>query len=106
MPGIVEKPKPSEAPSDLAIVGRYVLTPDIFPVLGRDAAGRRRRDPAHRRPGPAPEAESLYACRFKGERFDIGRPLGFSRHRCRWPCAGPTWPAAPALPPIADLGKD
>jgi UTP--glucose-1-phosphate uridylyltransferase len=39
---LVEKPKPEEAPSDMAIIGRYVLTPDIFPILERQDPGKGR----------------------------------------------------------------
>ena len=46
---IVEKPKPGTTPSTLAVVGRYVLTPRDLPPPAHDAAGRGRRDPAHRR---------------------------------------------------------
>ncbi len=46
---IVEKPDPDDAPSNLAAIGRYVFTPEIFDALVADRAGRRRRAPAHRR---------------------------------------------------------
>ncbi len=46
---VVEKPKPAVAPSNLAIVGRYVLPGRIFSLSGKDQAGRRRRDPIDRR---------------------------------------------------------
>ena len=46
---IVEKPQPEDAPSNLAVIGRYVFTPEIFDALDRIDARRRRRDPAHRR---------------------------------------------------------
>ena len=46
---IVEKPKPAVAPSNLAVVGRYVLAPAIFEHLERIGQRRGRRDPAHRR---------------------------------------------------------
>ena len=45
----VEKPSLSEAPSNLAIAGRYVLTPDIFDYIAATAPRQERRDPAHRR---------------------------------------------------------
>ncbi len=51
---MVEKPKAEDAPSNLAIIGRYVLTPEIFPSIEVGAAGRRRRNPAHRRPALSP----------------------------------------------------
>ena len=46
---LVEKPSPGEAPSDLAIIGRYILTPDIFPALAETTSDARRRNPAHER---------------------------------------------------------
>jgi UTP--glucose-1-phosphate uridylyltransferase len=73
----VEKPKPEEAPSDLAIIGRYILTPDIFPALAstpRDAGGEIQltnglRDLEKQRP--------LYGYLFEGVRHDAGDKLGF-----------------------------
>ena len=54
---LVEKPEAEDAPSDLAIIGRYILTPDIFEELERTPRGRGGRDPAHRRPAaPASSA--------------------------------------------------
>ena len=74
--GIVEKPPASEAPSDLASVGRYVLTPAIFPALERtpaDAGGEiQLTDGVALLLGEEP----VFACRYEGERFDVGRPLG------------------------------
>ena len=69
---LVEKPKPEEAPSDLAIVGRYVLTPDIFDALKRDEAGRRRRDPDHGRPGAAAEGEADLRLSLPGQALRHG----------------------------------
>ena len=50
---LVEKPKPEDAPSNLAIIGRYILTPAIFEMLDSTPAGRGRRVAAHRRPEAA-----------------------------------------------------
>jgi UTP--glucose-1-phosphate uridylyltransferase len=74
---LVEKPPKDEAPSDLAIIGRYVLTPDIFPALAatkRDRTGEIQltnglRELLKRRP--------IYACEVKGVRHDTGNKLGF-----------------------------
>jgi UTP--glucose-1-phosphate uridylyltransferase len=74
---LVEKPKAQDAPSDLAIIGRYLLTPDIFDALEttpRDQGGEIQltnglRALRKRRP--------LYACRFEGRRHDAGNKLGF-----------------------------
>ena len=50
---LVEKPPRAEAPSNLAIIGRYILTPDIFPALEATAQDRGGRDSADQRPAPA-----------------------------------------------------
>ncbi len=75
--GMVEKPPIEKAPSDLAIMGRYVLTPDIFPLL---AAGT---------PGAGGEIQltdgllalsarrKLYGYEFEGVRYDLGDRVGF-----------------------------
>jgi UTP--glucose-1-phosphate uridylyltransferase len=74
---LVEKPKPSEAPSDLAIIGRYVLTPDIFPILAETAADARGEiqltDALRVLKGERP----MYGVVFEGKRFDTGDKLGF-----------------------------
>jgi len=74
---LVEKPKAHEAPSDLAIIGRYVLTPEIFEILAGTAADARGeiqltdglRTLRARRP--------MYAVQFEGRRYDTGDKLGF-----------------------------
>lgn len=74
---MVEKPKFSEAPSDLAIIGRYVLTPDIFDEIEKTTPGAigeiqitdAMRSLLKKRP--------FYAVRFKGTRHDAGDKLGF-----------------------------
>jgi UTP--glucose-1-phosphate uridylyltransferase len=74
---IVEKPKPSAAPSNLAVVGRYVLSPAIFEHLeriGRGAGGE-----IQLTDGIAAlmREESVYAYRFTGKRYDCGSKLGY-----------------------------
>jgi UTP--glucose-1-phosphate uridylyltransferase len=74
---MVEKPKKGEAPSDLAIIGRYILTPDIFPALEatpRDAGGEVQLTNGLRR---LMESRPLYGYRFEGVRHDAGNKLGF-----------------------------
>ncbi len=57
---LVEKPAPQDAPSDLAIIGRYILTPDIFPALAATQERPHGRDSAHQRPArAAPAAADL-----------------------------------------------
>ena len=74
---LVEKPAPEAAPSDLAIIGRYVLTPDIFPILAEtppDHRGEIQLTDALRR---LRTRRPLYAVRFTGQHFDTGEKLGF-----------------------------
>lgn len=74
---MVEKPKAQEAPSDLAVIGRYILTPDIFEYLEDTKPGKNGeiqltdalRSMALRHP--------VYALEFEGERYDAGDKLGF-----------------------------
>ncbi|AMV60032.1 UTP--glucose-1-phosphate uridylyltransferase [Pediococcus damnosus] len=73
----VEKPSPEEAPSDYAIIGRYLLTPEIFDVL------------AHQKPGKGNEVQltdainelnktqRVFAHVFTGKRYDVGNKFGF-----------------------------
>jgi UTP--glucose-1-phosphate uridylyltransferase len=74
---LVEKPAPANAPSTLAVVGRYVLPPEIFPILRRTAPGKNGeiqltdalRELARRTP--------MFAQEIKGQRHDAGDKLGF-----------------------------
>jgi UTP--glucose-1-phosphate uridylyltransferase len=76
---LVEKPPRSEAPSDLAIIGRYILTPDIFAALdatGRDRTGEIQLTNGLRR---LLASRPLYACEADGIRHDTGNKLGYLR---------------------------
>jgi len=73
---IVEKPPVSGAPSDLAAVGRYVLTPTIFAALERTQPGAGGEIQLTDGIGLLLGEEPVFACRYEGERFDVGRPLG------------------------------
>jgi len=74
---LVEKPKPEEAPSNLAVIGRYILTPRIFSMLDRTPLG----------PGGELQLtdalklllqeEKVYGFTFEGKRHDTGNKLGF-----------------------------
>ncbi len=75
--GIVEKPSPEEAPSTLAVVGRYVLTPAIFERLeniGTGAGGEIQLTDAI---SALLEQEQILAYRYEGQRFDCGSKLGY-----------------------------
>ncbi|MHC9533046.1 UTP--glucose-1-phosphate uridylyltransferase GalU [Dellaglioa sp. BT-FLS60] len=73
----VEKPEPEDAPSDLAIIGRYLLTPEIFGIL------------EHQKPGAGNEVQltdaidalnkvqRVFAHEFKGTRYDVGYKFGY-----------------------------
>jgi UTP--glucose-1-phosphate uridylyltransferase len=74
---MVEKPKAQDAPSDLAIIGRYILTPDIFRALEttpRDAGGEIQLTNALR---SLKEHRPLFGYQFEGVRHDAGNKLGF-----------------------------
>ncbi len=74
---IVEKPQPEDAPSNLAIIGRYILTPRIFELLKttpRGAGGEIQLTDAIAR---LLEEEPVYAYRFQGKRYDCGSKLGY-----------------------------
>lgn len=73
---LVEKPKPEEAPSNLAIVGRYVLTPEIFEVLDRTPPGKNGEIQITDGLSLLLAQHPMFACRFQGRRYDTGRPLG------------------------------
>ncbi len=73
----VEKPKPEEAPSNLAIAGRYVFTADIFDHLERTKPGKNgeiQLTDAMRR---LVKERAMYGLRFRGTRYDIGNKLDF-----------------------------
>ena len=74
---MIEKPHAEEAPSDLAIIGRYILTPDIFEALEktpRDKAGEIQLTNGLR---ALKDKRPLFGCRFEGVRHDAGNKLGF-----------------------------
>ena len=74
---LVEKPPREEAPSDLAIIGRYILTPDIFPALeetARDRSGEIQLTNGLKR---LLAKRPIYACEVNGVRHDTGNKLGF-----------------------------
>ncbi len=73
---LVEKPKPDEAPSNLAIVGRYVLTPEIFGVLEQTPPGKAGEIQITDGLSRLLRRQPMFAYRFQGQRYDTGRPLG------------------------------
>jgi len=76
---MVEKPPRDEAPSNLAIIGRYVLTPDIFPELEQTAREKDRTGEIQLTNGLRRllRKRDIYGCRIDGVRHDTGNKLGF-----------------------------
>ena len=75
--GIVEKPPPEEAPSNLAVVGRYVRTPRIFDLLEETQAGAGGEIQLTDAIARLLDEESVYGYAFEGRRFDCGSKLGY-----------------------------
>jgi UTP--glucose-1-phosphate uridylyltransferase len=75
--GIVEKPKPAVAPSNLAVIGRYVLTPRIFDLLARVKPGAGGEIQLTDGISALLEHEKVMAVRLPGRRFDCGSKLGY-----------------------------
>lgn len=74
---MVEKPKQEDAPSDLAIIGRYVLTPEIFPILEKQGPGKGGEIQLTDAILALSREEAIYGCKFEGLRHDCGDKLGF-----------------------------
>ena len=74
---LVEKPPPAEAPSDLAIIGRYILTPEIFAHLAETKPGRGGEIQLTDGLRGLLRHQSIYAYQFEGTRYDTGDKLGF-----------------------------
>jgi len=73
---LVEKPPREEAPSDLAVAGRYILTPDIFAILERTQPGKGGEIQVTDAIEMQARAGKCYGLRFTGVRYDTGNPLG------------------------------
>ena len=76
---LVEKPPRNEAPSDLAIIGRYILTPDIFGALAETATDRTGEIQLTNGLRRLLKDRPIYACEIDGVRHDTGNKLGFLR---------------------------
>ena len=94
---IVEKPKPEAAPSNLAVVGRYVLTPRIFRHLERQHAGLGGEIQLTDGIAALMKEEKVLAYRFEGKRYDCGSKLGYLQATvdfgAKHPEAGPAFVA-------------
>ncbi|GIZ13954.1 UTP--glucose-1-phosphate uridylyltransferase GalU [Pseudomonas sp. NCCP-436] len=74
---MVEKPKPEEAPSNLAIIGRYILTPDIFELIRNTPAGKSGEIQITDALMRQAQRGCVMAYKFKGRRFDCGSAEGY-----------------------------
>lgn len=74
---LMEKPRAAEAPSNLAIMGRYVLTPQIFRALEDTQPGKNGEIQLTDGLQKAVKIQQIYAYEFEGERYDAGTPLGW-----------------------------
>lgn len=73
----VEKPKQEDAPSNFAIVGRYVLTPEIFSILDEKEVGKGGEIQLTDAIEKLNKTQDVYGYAFEGRRFDVGEKLGF-----------------------------
>ncbi|TCI22340.1 UTP--glucose-1-phosphate uridylyltransferase GalU [Exiguobacterium sp. SL-9] len=73
----VEKPPIGNAPSNLAILGRYILTPDVFEALSAQEIGTGGEIQLTDAIARLNEVETVYAYEFDGRRYDVGEPIGF-----------------------------
>lgn len=75
--GIVEKPHPEQAPSNFGVVGRYILTPQIFNLLENLSSGSGGEIQLTDAIAKLLQQEDVYALQFKGKRYDCGSKLGY-----------------------------
>lgn len=75
----VEKPDPKDAPSDLAIIGRYVFTPEIFDVLAKTKPGKGGEIQLTDAINTLNKTQRVFAHEYKGDRYDVGNKFGWIR---------------------------
>lgn len=73
----VEKPDPKDAPSDLAIIGRYVFTPEIFDVLAETKPGKGGEVQLTDAINTLNKTQRVFAHEYKGQRYDVGNKFGW-----------------------------
>ena len=74
---LVEKPEVGKAPSNIAILGRYIITPEIFDILENLPAGKGGEIQLTDALKLLSKKEAMYAYNFEGRRYDVGDKLGF-----------------------------
>jgi UTP--glucose-1-phosphate uridylyltransferase len=75
--GLVEKPEPADAPSNLAIIGRYILTPEIFNILDAKEEGAGGEIQITDAMAKLLKSQDIYGFNYQGTRFDCGTKVGF-----------------------------
>ncbi|MEG2247232.1 MAG: sugar phosphate nucleotidyltransferase, partial [Peptostreptococcaceae bacterium] len=75
--GLVEKPSVEEAPSNVAILGRYIVTPRIFEILGNTKPGKGNEIQLTDALVTLSKEEAMYAYNFEGRRYDVGDKQGY-----------------------------
>ncbi|MCF1602315.1 UTP--glucose-1-phosphate uridylyltransferase GalU [Tetragenococcus halophilus] len=85
----VEKPEPEVAPSDLAIIGRYLLTPEIFSILENLAPGAGDEIQLTDAIDILNKTQRVFAREFRGKRFDVGDKFGFMQTSIEYGLAHP-----------------
>jgi UTP--glucose-1-phosphate uridylyltransferase len=73
----VEKPAVEDAPSDLAIIGRYLLTPEIFDILAKQKPGKGGEIQLTDAIDTLNKTQRVFAHEFTGDRYDVGNKFGF-----------------------------
>src|SRR4029453_17747402 len=86
---LVEKPRPEKAPSDLAIIGRYVLPPEIFEILVETRADSRGEIQLTDALRTLKTRRPMYALEFEGRRYDTGDKFGFLKATVEFALARP-----------------
>jgi UTP--glucose-1-phosphate uridylyltransferase len=74
---LVEKPSVDESPSTLAILGRYIITPEIFDILAVQQPGKNGEIQLTDALKTLTNTQGMYAYEFEGKRYDVGDKLGF-----------------------------
>lgn len=75
----MEKPNPEDAPSNLAIIGRYLLTPEIFELLEKQEPGKGGEIQLTDAIDTLNKSQQVMAKQFNGERYDVGDKFGYMK---------------------------
>ena len=81
---LVEKPEPDQAPSNLGIVGRYILMPEVFDAIEKTRPGKGGEIQLTDAIKLLLETQPVYACEFEGVRYDTGTPEGWLKANNAW----------------------